>query len=120
METKKITKKEFIMTLVSAKKAGYIWGGFNAKIDFEKVVAENYAKLADDSSVDWRTIKVATSSRIMWSNGSELSFTQTGVKTYWRIGRIIMQLNFIEDSDPAYNNQSAVIYLLPNENEKVA
>lgn len=120
METKQITKKEFIDMLVSAKNVGFVWGGYNRRIDFKKVTAENYDKLADDSTVDWRTILKANNYQIVWSNGSTLSFNQTGTKTYWRIGRIIMQLNFIEDSDPAYNNQSAVIYLLPKEAEKVA
>lgn len=120
METKQITKKEFINTLISAKKCGFVWGGYNRKVDFKKVISENYDEFAKDSGADWRTIQKANNYQIVWSNGSTLSFTEIGTKTYWRIGRIIMQLNFIEDSDPAYNNQSAVIYLLPNEAENVA
>ena len=120
MEVIQITKKEFINTLVSAKNVGFVWGGFNPRVDFKKVISENYDEFAKDSCADWRTIQKANSYQIVWSNGSTLSFDQTGTKTYWRIGRIIMQLNFIEDSDPAYNNQSAVIYLLPEEAENVA
>ena len=84
METKKITKKEFVNLLTSAAKVGYIWGGSLRGKDFLKIAVDNYKDLSDESKADWRTITKSNDHRIVWSNGSEMDFGQWGTKKYYQ------------------------------------
>ena len=113
METKKITKKEFVNLLTSAAKVGYIWGGSLRGKDFLKIAVDNYKDLSDESKADWRTITKSNDHRIVWSNGSEMDFGQWGTKKYYQIGRIIMQLTTHEDEPDYEDFKTAAYYLLP-------
>lgn len=120
METKQITKKEFINMLNSAEKVGYVWGGSSRNHDFLKIATEYYDDLTDESKVVWRTIAKSNAHKIVWSNGSTLDFDQWGTKKYYQIGRIILQLTTHENEAGYEDFKTAVYYLLPIPKEMVA
>lgn len=115
METKQITKAEFIRLLYLAPKVGFVWSGSSRKQDFLRIATNFYSNLSDESKADWRTISKSNAHKIVWSNGSALDFEQWGAKRYYQIGRIIMQLT-THENEPGYEDfKTAAIYLLPKE-----
>lgn len=120
METKTITKREFISLLSSGSGAELIWGGSSQKIDFIRIVEEKYEEVLKMSRGNFKQIVKSNDHKITWSDGSILDLDQWGTKKYYRVGRIIMQLTTHENERGYENFKTAVIYLLAEKREKVA
>lgn len=119
---KRITKKNFIELLTGSSKVGFVYGGGNHGVDYLKRIEDNYEVFSkeENCACEWRKVLRYNSHCIVWNTGSKLDFDQWGSKTYWQIGRLVLQITEYDNGPQWDDFKSAVIYLLPDTNSKAA
>lgn len=109
METKKITKKNFI-ELLSNNKSIFLGSYFNLKSDPIDIIKNGIQGFNPEPKDERRTVKAVKSNGLLFSNGSFLGFNQEGEKSYHMIGEnFVCQITRTDyDNDPSCNYEGIV------------